>query len=444
MRKFYAVLIFGWFVHQAVFAQEEGTVAMDIISLQMPPELSTLFLTKISEGGQVAATAIERLPDLAQTKKILLLDRWKIETKSSQANKRSISVGRDISLDNGEKLASGIQLTIEPSIISGTELISARWELRSELAIKGDRDNYSLHQKITTLAVKNDEWITLGSWMKDQQMLMILGKFQIKDAPVETKPPRDRLLQSSIEYSLYLLPNTPSAGTSNKQLSGISASEFLKTGTLLETGSSTWNLDAQFIAVDDKTVSLKDPSSENLPGFLLEACISISSDQKTAEMGLITTWTPKRGEAKMATVSYNNWLELPVGELTLVPLEAQNSSGKSALYLALEIKTKVLQPNAIQNPKRAQAEYQVPANARRKLALAAGLEVSKPESNHGSFEILPKVSDSLEKLGLIIPDGVHLIHNMEQSKIFLYGKDAPHAELEKLLGEHLSAKQGKP
>ncbi len=328
-----------------MFSQEEGTVKMDIITLKMTPELSALFQKRVEEGGQTAATAIERLPDLAKSQKIELLDHWQTETKNSEMTKRSISIGKDISLEDGEKLASGIKIRIEPTLVSGSEFIRARWDVRSELPISGDRDNYSLHQKITGLSVKQNEWVTMGSWQRDQQVVMFLGKFNSTDAPNRASAPQERLLQNSLEYGLYLLPENSSAHLSSTQVSGAAARELVNKGSLLEAGSATCNSVGKFIVAFDKTLSLKDPGAENAPGFTLEACVDISGDLKTAEMGFSATYTPKRGGARLSTVSYNDRLELTVGELSLVSLKAENHSRKETFFLAIELKSKVLQSN---------------------------------------------------------------------------------------------------
>ncbi|MBC8126346.1 MAG: hypothetical protein H8M99_04260 [Gloeobacteraceae cyanobacterium ES-bin-144] len=64
------------------------------------------------------------------------------------------------------------------------------------------------------------------------------------------------------------------------------------------------------------------------------------------------------------------------------------------------------------------------------LAQAAGFPLPKPEINKNGFAILPKIEDSLKKLGLNIPPGVHFAA-FSNTKIILTGKNATHEELKK-------------
>ena len=166
-----------------------------------------------------------------------------------------------------------------------------------------------------------------------------------------------------------------------------------------------------------------EPSTPAELHFEMTQCFQFAADTKTAEAGIVMEYASKRGNP----VNFSDWIELPVGTVTLVPV------GKN-LVLALDFKAKVI---ASGKTSASTAAYPVPPSARRLLAEAAGLPVPKPTKDKIDFGVLPKIDQSLAKLGLDLPASCHVIEDSDRSELRLIGPNPPNDKLREILAKHL-------
>ena len=395
----------------SAFAQD---VTLDLITLKMPAELAAQLQRRIEDGGAGASAAVDKLPELVKAKKLEELDRWHVVVANGDKADHTIAGGRELKMTNGEIVPAGIQIETEPSLMEdGT--ITVRAAISGNTPIKGDRSNYSFRQINTMAALKPNEWSVLGSWQEEAECTVFLSKFSSTAASGSFEGPR-RVRQASLAYTLWELnggPTTP--------MSGEPARELLKKGKALEGGFLV--IDQNNRSVVNGGIESLDPSVTGEAHFQMDQCFEFAGDTKTAETGILMEYTPKRGTA----VSFSDWVELPVGTVTLVPV------GKG-LILALDLRAKVIVSH---DPKGAEKGYPVPPSARRLLAQAAGLPVPKPVADKLDYSTLPKIDQSLAKLGLDLPAGCHVIEDSERSELRLIGPNAPHDKLREILAKHL-------
>jgi hypothetical protein len=424
MRYLWHLLFAGTFLSPLVSAQEAGSVTIDLLTLKMPAELAAQLQKPIEDGGPAAATAVERLPDLAKDKKLTELDRWHGVAANSAVSKRTIPRGADLKWDNGEVLPVATTIEIEPTLSSGGA-VGLRMAVDSQERIEGGSSRYLSWQIATAFAGRTNEWLALGSRRDGDQTVLLLGKFSGAADPSYSDP----ALQGSLAYSLCRLETNPPGG----RLSGEPVRELLKKAKILEAGSLGVRENAESI-VHGQILTLDDKPNPDPANFTLQTCYGFAADRKTAEVKVIAEYAPPRGAGKSGKFAFANWMELPVGTVTLIPVNLQEK-----LFLALQPKLKIL---SSEREEPSTGVLWVSPSARRLLATAAGLPVPKPEINKPGFGSLPKISESLAKLGLELPPGVQLIAG--ENSIRMFGKNAPHDKLKEILAKHLPPAAGPP
>jgi hypothetical protein len=424
MRSLWHLLFAGTFLSPLVSAREAGSVTIDLLTLKMPAELAAQLQKRIEDGGPAAATAVERLPDLAKDKKLTELDRWQGMVANSAVSKRTIPRGADLKWDNGEILPVATTIEIEPTLGHGGTF-DLRMAVDSQERIEGGSSRYLSWQIATAFAGRTNEWIALGSRRDGEQAVLFLGKFSGADDPSSQAIE----LQSSLSYSLCRLETTPPGG----RLSGEPARELLKKAKILEAGSLGVRENSEAVA-HGQILTLDDKPNPDPANFTLQSCFGFAADRKTVEVKVIAEYTPPRAAGKSGKFAFADWMELPVGTVTLIPVNPQEK-----LFLALELKAKVL---SSEREESSADVLWVSPSARRLLATAAGLPVPKPERNKPGFEPLPKISESLAKLRLELPPGVQLITGVNSIRMF--GKNAPHDKLKEILAKHLPPAAGPP
>jgi hypothetical protein len=403
----------GCLLASSAFAQD---VTLDLVTLKMPAELAAQLQRRIEEGGPGASAAVDKLPELAKSKKLEELGRWHVVVANGDKAEHTIAGGRELKMTTGEIVSTGIEIETEPSLMEDGTII-VRAAISGNTPIKGDRSNYSFRQINTMAALKPNEWLVLGSWQEEGECTVFLSKFSTATASGSFEGQR-QVRQASLAYTLWELnggPTTP--------MSGEPARELLKKGKALEGGFLV--IDQSNHSVVNGGIESLEPSVTGEAHFEMSQCFMFAGDTKTAEAGILMEYTPKRG----TVVSFSDWVELPVGTVTLVPV------GKD-LVLALELRAKVIVSN---EPKGAEKGYPVPPSARRLLAQAAGLPVPKPVADKLDYRTLPKIDQSLAKLGLDLPAGCHVIEDSERSEIRLIGPNSPHDKLREILAKHLTS-----
>ncbi|MES2921241.1 MAG: hypothetical protein V4819_06835 [Verrucomicrobiota bacterium] len=423
MRSSCHLLFAGCLLSPLASAQEAGSVTIDLLTLKMPAELAAQLQKRIEDGGPGAATAVDRLPDLAKDKKLTELDRWHAVAVNGVVSKRTISRGADLKWDNGEIVPVATTIEIEPTLSRGGT-IDLRMAIGSDERVEGISSRYLSWQIATPLAGRTNEWIALGSRRDGEQAVLFLGKFSGTEDPSSDGP----VIQTSLSYSLCRLEANAPTG----RLSGEPARELLKKAKILEAGSLGMRDNSQATA-HGQVLALDEKPNPDLASFSLEVNFCFAADRKTAETKVIAQYNPPRAAGKSG-FEFADWVELPVGTVTLLPVNAHEK-----LFLALDPKLKAI---STARDKPSTGLTWISPSSRRLLATAAGLPVPKPEINKPGFELLPKIPDSLAKLGLELPPGVQLI--ARGNSILMFGKNAPHERLKEILAKHLPPAAGPP
>lgn len=423
MRAWCYLLFLGCFMSPLACGQGAGSVTMDLLTLRMPVELAEQLQKRIEDGGPGAKAVMDRLPDLAKEKKLTELDRWNCVVGDDEVSKRAISRGPDLKLGDGEIQPSAINIEIQAKL-TGNGTIDFRLNIESQERLDDTPSRCLSWQILTGHAARTNEWTCLGSRRDGDRVTMFLGKFSGSSNPAGA----EGRLQASLVYRLCQFENsTPPNGP----LSGEPARDFLKKARILEAGSLGVREDAPFV-IGGTSLALNGKDDSNPPNFDLEGYFCFSTDGKTAEMKCIANFNPPRSEKRAVKFSFADYLALPVGTVTLVPV-----NGEKKLFIALEPKVKMLSSD----PEKPSAHVvRTSPSARRLLAIAAGLPVPKPERNKSGFETLPKISESLTKLGLKLPPGVVL--NARGTSIWMTGKNAPYKQLREILAKHLAPADG--
>jgi len=118
-------------IASAAFAQE---VTLDWVTLKMPAELATQLQRRIEEGGPGASAAVEKLPELAKSKKLEELDRWHAVVANGGKAERRIAGRRELKMSTGEIVRAGIEIETEPTLMEdGT--ISVRAAITANTAL---------------------------------------------------------------------------------------------------------------------------------------------------------------------------------------------------------------------------------------------------------------------------------------------------------------------
>ena len=430
MRWFHVVCVGGWVLSSLAVAQENETVEFDVITLKMPVELAAQLQRRIDEGGPAAKTAVDRLSSLAKEGKLEELDRWHFSGESGSVCTREIAQGRKLKTSYGESVPVGFTLKLEPSF-SPNGVADVRMVIDEASSIKGDRGFYLSRQVNLTASIVEHEWVTLASWREEDHVVSFLAKFS-GTVHERNDAVSGRSAQAAVSYSLCVLAEGSVKDGGLRPVSGAPARELLKNAEVLEAGSTLFRQNQGWLA-GGFVYPLDVEAVTDLPVFSVEGEVMFSADFRTAEVGVIVERIPRRGDGKhRQSVAFSDWLELPVGTVTMIPLDEK--AGPRGLWLALELKTKGGVPDRVESDQ----FVAIPPNARRLLAEAAGLPVPKPSKKKRGFAVLPELRESLERLGLVIPAGVELMDS-GGTCIFMTGNNAPYGQLREILAKHLPA-----
>lgn len=425
------ILLVGLFSPLLAFGQADEPVTWDMITLKMPVALAELLQRRIDEGGKAAEDAMTRLPDLVQSKKIEELDRWHVEGVSGTMREHFISTGRDLKLGAGEIQPRGIKIELEPTG-SSDGMIDTRFAVESHETAKSDHSSYMFRQICTSMVTNAGQWASMGNWRDGDEIVMLVGRFNAavkKSDNTDSTPIRSGLMK----YSVCLLEKDANAPDTKKPITGDTARTLLQKAKILESGvlvhraEDTWVASSQMLPMDGK-------GEGEAGSFSFEGCIRYSADHRTSEFGVNFSLDLPGKAGKHRRASLQDWMALTMGETVLLPMSEDSQPGNGTLMLALAPTVKVL--TQARDSEHLETILVHPA-AQRLLAEAAGIPVSKPQTNHPGFANLPPLKDSLAQLGLVIPSGVEVRMDGKKPSIMMFGKNAPHAKLKEILAKHL-------